>query len=262
MSGNILLLFAELRKRFILWMRYPFNAVIGIIFFYGIFVAVYFGMHKGGIDMNNRKIIGEWIIGYLIWLYVLAILGETAEIVERESEVGTLEQIYLNCQGLIKVIIARTIADCALMTVVNILPIFFLAILTTSFKFSMVSLFKAFPFFIFTLVSVFGLSLFLGGITLIFKKTGPLITLFQILFLGVAFIPLVSLTSGLTKMLKIFPTTRSLALTREIALSGAGVRISEIVILIVMVALFLIVGILVFSYAERVAKKHGLLSHY
>ncbi len=259
MIRELYLLFqGEMKRSFILLRRYFFSTLVGILFFYGIFMAIYLGARLTGGNIKGT-IVGEWIVGYLAWFYILSVLSMASEHIKEEATLGTLEQVYLNSRGLIRVLTVRTIADLCRNTLTDIIPLSFLLILSTSYVFSAKAILTALPIFILFLIGAYGLALILSGAVLVFKRIGTLVTLFQILFLGAAFAPLSKLPIRVGSIISALPVMGSFDILKKAMTSGT-VEYNTFTILNPL--MYLTIGIICFNLLEKVAKNHGLLSHY
>ena len=109
------------------------------------------------------------------------------------------------------------------------------------------------------LVGMYGLGLIFGSIALKVKKIGRLTFILQIL--------LMFLTDTLTKtsfsdgLGKVIPLTNGINLARQ-SVSGLLVAKTDLIFFIVDSLIWLLLGVFIFSYAEKKVRREGALNFY
>jgi len=103
-----------------------------------------------------------------------------------------------------------------------------------------------------------------GGIVLLAKKTGQLIFLVQValLFLSGTFMPLGDMPLAIVKIGQSIPLTRGIDLARRAAGNDVPISLQDWWMLIMTALSWLAAGLIVFSMADRQARKEGLLGKY
>ena len=114
-----------------------------------------------------------------------------------------------------------------------------------------------------TILGLCGFGYLLGAVTLLFKRIGNAMTLVQfgLLFLC---LPPVEQFSGPLKLIALtLPLTQGVKLLRRVLAPGSEIiGAGDFLLLILNSAAYLLVGIAVFRWAERLARDRGLLGQY
>ena len=104
---------------------------------------------------------------------------------------------------------------------------------------------------------LFGISLLIGGLTILLKDTGWLINIVNngFLFLSGIFLPLDSFPHQLQKISSMIPTTQAISSLNEISLN-------DFFMIMIINLSYLGLGIFCFFLCEKKAKIKGILGHY
>jgi len=256
---------AELRRRLALLRRYALGTAADVATFYLIFMGIFLSMRSIVGDAQPEELAqlatGQ-VVGFLAFYFASMVLSFVNNHLRQEVEQGTLEQLFVSSRWFLLVLLARLAASFTV-DLVRFIPLCALLVLSTG-----VSI--RFPpaaglVFILLLLGVYGFSLILGGCALLFKRTGQLPFLFQILFLGFGFSSLAQLPKGVDAFLSLLPFARGVTVLKAIAAGtdgGATLSWATVMPLAVNAAGYVIVGIAVFLWTERRAKQKGLLGRY
>jgi len=196
---------AELRRRLALLRRYALGTAADVATFYLIFMGIFLSMRSIVGDAQPEELAqlatGQ-VVGFLAFYFASMVLSFVNNHLRQEVEQGTLEQLFVSSRWFLLVLLARLAASFTV-DLVRFIPLCALLVLSTG-----VSI--RFPpaaglVFILLLLGVYGFSLILGGCALLFKRTGQLPFLFQILFLGFGFSSLAQLPKGVDAFLSLLP---------------------------------------------------------
>ncbi|NPV52940.1 MAG: ABC transporter permease [Firmicutes bacterium] len=247
---------AELRRGFKSYIRYPLQAIGEII---ALILAFAFVDNSQGGGSAGRA------VGFAALFIAFIGLQAANKVVKDESDAGTLEQLYLACSSLPRVIFLRTLAD-----TLRLMPVLLgvLAITEPSIGSRLPS--RIGPVVLLSLlmnVGMLGIGFILGAIALVFKRIGFLANLASIALLPLALAPGDMPASGLAgDMLEAIPFTQALSTFRALLgnSSGAWSRLvsSSGALLLVDSAICFIIGLMVFRAAERMARDRGLIGKY
>ena len=217
----------------------------------------------GGYDRYQQA---ESLIGFLVWdLCIMGVLAGTATMVGREAREGTLESILISPLSPARLFSLRT-AAAFLAQGVETLILGLLLMLVLRLPLTMNG--PALAVLALTILSVSGLSLLVGGLTLVYKQIDGmigLIGLIAVLFTG-ALAPLNNL-GGLFDVVKwLVPTAWGIDALRETMLYGAtwsslwqgGTWLG----LGAQALIFILAGLLVFNWSFRRAQVEGSLGSY
>lgn len=207
------------------------------------------------ITLTDEKQIAA--ISYCLWFYCVLIIGGTSGKISTEMKAGTFEQIYLSIVPLPFLLFAKIVA--------SIFRSFFimvgLSILLLGFGYMTIfDLPIKLVFFVTILITpgLFGLSLILGGLTIILKDIGWIINIFNniLLFLSGVFIPIKSLSLWLQNLAHISLITKAVDIIKNDSF------LSNWFSLFLSSLCYLIIGFIVFVLCERKAKMAGTLGHH
>ncbi|WP_165422915.1 ABC transporter permease [Ktedonosporobacter rubrisoli] len=119
-----------------------------------------------------------------------------------------------------------------------------------------------------TLGELFGFTLFLSGLALVFKQISALADMLQnlMLFLTGSLVPVSAFPTWLTLLTKILPTTEAVIVLRSVQLRGQSLVAAwldgSLGALLLHALLYLGVGWLVYKLCERYARQQGSLGQY
>jgi ABC-2 type transport system permease protein len=194
------------------------------------------------------------ISGYGLWFYSVLILGDASGKISSEMRLGTLEQIYLSPFSVITILFAKMITSvlrCGLLmlSLIGLLSMVHPAVLSPSFFLAALCITPG----------LFGLSLLLGGVTLLVKDASWIVNIVNnsTLFLSGVFLTLESFPEWLQILSAAIPTTQAVALIRQQDahwMNWAGTILSSLI--------YLFLGFLCFYFCDRKAKRAGTLGHY
>ena len=110
-----------------------------------------------------------------------------------------------------------------------------------------------------TILGSYGFGFALGGLALIFKRIQAIFQIFQFVFVGFLVIP------QRVPWAKLLPLSMGNSLIYDVMVDGIRLwelPIGSILTALVVGAVYLAVGVAVFSVCENIAKDRGLLGHY
>lgn len=196
-------------------------------------------------------------ITYGIWFYSVLIIGDISGKISIEMRTGTLEQIYLSSFSTITLFLAKIIASIlrAMLIVIIFLSIFWSLGYA---NFSSIN-FNILLFSLGITPSLLGISLFMGGLTVVQKDVSWLMNILNngFLFLSGIFIPIENFS------LKI----QMISLTSPVTLAVRAVQENQNLFtyfenVIVINLIYFILGIVFFLFSEKKAQKNGVLEYY
>ncbi len=250
-----IVLYSVLRKYFIETRRYILNMTMSIAGFLMLFLIVFFGLQSFGAEAETLK--GS-LVGFAMWIFAASAYSELSWNLIEEARNGTLEQLYLTPSSF------RRISG-------------YLVTSSFLFQFIMFAVFLGAMLLItgqrlalnpgvivligLTLLSVYGLGYIMGGLSLVFKKVQAGNQILQFMF--ILFLVLPSFTDH--PIIYFAPISWGNVLINRMMVGGVSlldISMSNFLILAVNSLIYLLIGLAVFTYLEKVAKKRGLLGHY
>lgn len=245
----------------ILW-TYRMNILTQVLTVGFIFIGASYFIENGQL---NPAPLASVLLGYLIWFYARIVIMSSSEDLAREMQAGTLEQIYMSPVSASLLLFARLVAMLLSTTVIVAVPMIILALLL---KIQIPLRWEEGAALGITLLGLFGFTLALSGIALVVKQIAALADLVQnlLLFLTGALVPVSHFPEWLTIISQSLPITQGIMVLRDVALSeqslGKAWADGSLVWLCINSASYLIIGLLIFKWGERVAKVRGSLGHY
>ncbi|GCE29302.1 hypothetical protein KDA_47860 [Dictyobacter alpinus] len=259
---TLLIIGNEISKRLrILW-TYKTNLLTQVFTVGFIFIGVSFFLQDG---KNDSKALPSLLLGYLIWFYARIVIMSSSEDLVRDMQSGTLEQIYMSPVSAGLLLFGRLVALLLSTTVIVAIPMILLALLL---KIQVPLRWEEGLALIITITGLFGFTLALSGVALIVKQIAALADLIQnlLLFLTGTLAPVSHFPFWLTMIAQSLPITQGIIVLRNIALQqkslGQTWLDGSLVWLCVNSFCYLVIGILIFKWGERIAKVRGSLGHY
>ncbi len=265
MEYLVRLYLAELRRRLALLRRYALGTVADIATFYLIFMGIFISIRSvvGQVRPEElSKIATAQVVGFLAFYFTSMVLSFVNNHLREEAEQGTIEQLFVSSRWFGLVLFARLEATFTV-DLIRFVPLYLLLSVSTGVCIRL-TLPTALVFFL-VLVGVYGFALLLGGITLLFKRTGQLPFLFQVLFLGFSFSSLSQLPEGVERFISLLPFASGVTMLKDMAVQGGNVSMLNSRTFFQLVAnsvAYVIVGLGFFMWTERVSKQKGLLGRY
>lgn len=258
MPKKILLLQAFFKKEFIIFRRYLFNSLGGMLTIYIVFLFL-FGMYRG---FSGPDFVGETqealVVGYVLWFFILTTYQDVSYTCRSEAQQGTLEQLYMAVHGFAWVLGAKVIAG-FFINLILVAVLLGAALLTTGTTVN-VDIVSLFPVVVGTLLGALGIGFAVGGLTLVFKRIESYTQMVQFLLIA-----LVAFPAEKIPWLRILPSSFGASLVRRIMIDG--IRLNQIPPVQVL-GLFCIglahlgLGYLIYAFCERKAMTEGTLGHY
>lgn len=246
------------RRRFLEWVRYPVEAVVGILAYYTVFLVLFFGAKTfGGPKVASGDTLSAIAIGYVVFLLTQSSYQQFQSQVQSESTAGTLEQLALSPYGLLRVLLVDFAAQIALMTV--ILGVVIVPIMATTGRWLHLEPASVTLLVILTMAGVLGFGLMMGGLGLVFKRVGTAAGM-----LSLAFLPLVAAPVARFPLLKLLPVAHGNFLLRKVLVDGesAFARPAELLILAFVSTVYFGLGAAVFQAMDGKARDRALLGQY
>ena len=248
---------AVLYRELLIFVRYPANAIGGIVislFFFG--VLFYGGRMVAGQALTDS--IEGIIVGYFLWTLSVGAYTSVSNDISSEVQWGTLERHITTPFGFAPVALLKGVAKVVrtfLTSLIVLAVMLFLTDTTLSLN----------PFTIVTIAglaitSVLGLGFAAGGVTVLYKRIGNWLNLLQFGFIVLISAPV--LDAPWTRFL---PLAHGSALLQRAMVGGIRLwefSVAELGLLVAVAVGYLVAGYLVFHYATGRARRLGVLGDY
>ena len=252
----------EMGKSLLILWDYKFNLFTQVFTMVILFIGLSFFVGNGFFNQNQLP---GLLLGYIVWFYARVVIKSSSIDMIGEAQAGTLEQMYMSPAPAGFLLLGRLLALLISTSLTLLLPtlglVFFLNI-------HIPIRWEALPVFLLTLLGLFGFTLVLSGVGLIFKQITALADFIQdiLLFLTGAIIPISFFPSWLGYFARTLPITQGIVVLRNIELKGQSLRDvwinGSIIWLIIHSSLYFCAGWFVFKWCERIAKQRGSLGQY
>jgi ABC-2 type transport system permease protein len=212
------LFLAEFRRSWIQFIRYPFEAIGGIVIttciFYGLFLSARY-IAGPSLQFGNR--LDAIVVGYTLWTLVLFIMTDLAGGLQYEAQTGTLEQLFLSPFGAPLVFVMRAFASLVLRLAVILSILLIIMMLTGShIQFPPTLLLPLLT----VLLGAYGLAFMMGSLALLLKQVQQLLGIFQFVLLFVMATPTETWAGSLQIVRWLLPMTAGAGLLRDVMARG------------------------------------------
>ncbi|MER3432093.1 MAG: ABC transporter [Leptolyngbya sp. ERB_1_1] len=251
---------AQFKWSWIQYKRYAHEILGGIVAltvtFYGLFLSVGY-IAGGSVRFGDR--LDAVIVGYVLWSLVIFIMNGINATLQREAQVGTLEQLFISPFNITKVLLLRAVSDLILQTGLITVVLFIIMALTGRWlSFS--------PTLILPLTSVvlgaYGIAFAIGSLTLIFKTVQQIAGILNFSLLFVLTIPTESWT-GVQRFLGfLIPMTTGAGVMRNMMARQAALDWVALGVALLNGLVYFSIGLLLFQWSERETKRRGKLGGY
>ncbi len=248
---------AVLYREYLVFIRYPANALAGVLlalFFFGL--LFYGGRMVAGQALTDS--IEGIIVGYFLWTLSVGAYSALSNDISSEVQWGTLERHVMTPFGFAPVAflkgaakVVRTFLTSAFVLVVMLvltgvelaLPVLTTVVVATL-----------------AILSVLGLGFAAGGIAVLYKRIGNWLN-----FLQFGFILLISAPAFDLGWTRVLPLVQGSALLQRAMLDGTRLwefPALDLAVLVGTAVGYLLLGYLVFQWATRRARRLGVLGDY
>lgn len=195
---------------------------------------------------------------YCFWFYSMLIIGDISGKISLEMKLGTFEQVYLATYPISTILLAKTFTSILRSGFLMMFLILFL-FSSYDFNFSGFMNLNVYLSILFIIPGLFGISLLIGGITLLLKDAGWILNIINncMLFLNGTLISLNILPYWLQKIATLIPTTQVIQFTKQ-----DNIFLVDWLTLLFTNLIYLTIGGLVFFFCNKKAKSKGILAHY
>ena len=248
---------AVLYREFLIFVRYPANAIGGIVvalFFFGV-------LFYGGRLLTGRALtdsIEGIIVGYFLWTLSVGAYSSVSNDLGSEVQWGTLERHITTPFGFPPVALLKGVAK-IVRTFLTSVVILAAMLLLTGTQLSL-SPFTVVVIAGLSITSVLGLGFAAGGITVLYKRIGNWLNLLQF-----GFVVLISAPVFDAPWTRVLPLAHGSALLQRAMVDGTRLwefGLLELGLLVGVAGGYLAGGYLVFQLATRRARRLGVLGDY
>jgi ABC-2 type transport system permease protein len=106
------LFFAEVRKNFLVWLRYPLQPAAGLLALFAMFFLLSYGLSKlPGVEVFSNGDPRVVVATFFCWVCAMGAIGHIASELEEDAKIGVLEALFLSRLRSCEVILVRSLAS-------------------------------------------------------------------------------------------------------------------------------------------------------
>lgn len=254
------LFIAQLKWSWIQYKRYAHEVIGGIVAltvtFYGLFLSVGY-IAGGSIRFGDR--LDAVIVGYVLWSLIIFIMNGVNSTLQREAQVGTLEQLFISPFNVRRTLLLRAVSDLVFQSVlITFVLVLIMALTGRWLAFS--------PVLILPLTAVilgaYGLAFAIGSLTLIFKTVQQIAGILNFSLLFILTIPTETWTGVQRYLGYLIPMTTGAGVMRDLMARQAGLDWVTLAIAFLNGIVYFTIGMILFRWSERETKRRGKLGGY
>jgi ABC-2 type transport system permease protein len=256
-AGYRHLAWAVLYREYLIFVRYPANAIGGIVislFFFGL--LFYGGRMVAGQALTDS--LEGIIVGYFLWTLSVGAYSAISNDIASEVQWGTLERHLMTPFGFAPVILLKGVAKVVRTFITS--SVILAVMLVVSGSSLELNLLTVVPVATLAVVSVLGLGLAAGGIAILYKRIGNWLNLLQFGFIVLISLPAFDL--GWTRLL---PLAQGSALLQRAMVDGTRLwefALFDLGVLLAVAGGYMLFGYVVFQVATTRARRLGVLGDY
>ena len=256
-AGYATLARAVLYREYLIFVRYPANAVGGIVIALLFFGLLFYGGRLLAGQALTDSIDGI-VVGYFLWTLSVGAYTAISNDVGSEVQWGTLERHVITPFGFAPVALLKGAAKVVRTFLTSTVVLVVMVLLTgTPITFDVLTVV---PVAVLSVASVLGLGFAAGGIAVLYKRIGNWLNLIQF-----GFVPLISAPAFDLGWTRLLPLAQGSALLQRAMLDGTRLWQFPAVDLVLLVGTavgYLLAGYLVFRAATNRARRLGVLGDY
>ena len=248
---------AVLYREFLIFVRYPANAVGGVVVSVFFFALLFYGGRLLAGEALADSIEGI-VVGYFLWTLSVGAYSSVSNDIASEVQWGTLERHVTTPFGFAPVALLKGVAKVVRTFLLSAVILAVMLLLTgTALSLNPITILVVAGL---SITSVLGLGFAAGGVTVLYKRIGNWLNLLQF-----GFVVLVSAPVFDAPWTHVLPLAHGSALLQRAMVDG--VRLwefdpLELGLLVAVSVGYLGGGYLVFQYATRRARRLGVLGDY
>lgn len=248
----------ELRRSWILTLRYRTEALLSIVFLVALFYGLLLGTRSAALKPfaigNGTE---GLLLGFVCWILCTGGVSHVAHDIEEEAKTGTLEPLFLGHPGPGTIFAARNLA-----ALISGLPM--LMMVAATLAMATHSVFHLSPEAIVPVLALdlaaSGIGFALGALAVLVKRVRIAVVAGQLL---VAFVMVANISvPDFPQLLTLLPLVPAIESLRGLMLTGTPVDASRCVLLALNGAAWFGAGIAAFLLAIRRARRQGLLGQH
>jgi ABC-2 type transport system permease protein len=254
-----LVLLKALTKRYAIELRrYAFNTLSGYVTIFFVFLLIFYGAKAFLEPSPGEEVkLSVVVVGYIVWMLAIFTFSDSSQSLMEEAQIGTLEQLAMSPFGLPRVMLMRFVAG-IVFTIGQILLLLLVMMAATG-RWLNVDLVSVVPLMLLTIAGVQGLGFVVGGLTIVYKRIQQAVSILQFVFVAMIAAPVDEVSA-----FKYLPLSWGYQLIRRVMIEGVSIFEvpGDVAFLVIHSLVWLMVGLVIFRFFERKARREAKLAHY
>ncbi len=252
------LFLAELKRVWLQFIRYPFEAIGAVFITTSFFYALFLGaQYMAGPASQFGSRLDSVVIGYVLWTLVTFILTDIALNLQFETQTGTLEQVFMARYRTPVIFLARALASLTLRITLTLgILLVIMGLTGTWLKFP--------PELVLPLATVllcaYGIAFIVGGLAMLFKRIQQLLVIFQFGLLFLLATPTEEWPAGVQLLGQFLPMTAGAGLLRDLMGREIALDYSRLGLALLVGMGYFALGLSLFSWAVDETKRRGQIA--
>lgn len=256
-AGYLQLIKMVLYREYLIFVRYPANALGGIfisVFFFG--VLFYGGQMLDGQALDES--IEGIIVGYFLWSLSIGAYQSLSNDIQSEVQWGTLERHIMTPFGFAPVALLKGAAKVVRTFITSAVVLVIMLLMTgTTLNLNIVTTLVVATL---SIISVLGLGFAVGGITVLYKRISNWLNLLQFSFIILISAPVLD-----QPWMRFLPLAHGSAMLQRAMTEGLQLwefSPGELGLLVAVAIGYLVGGYVIFQIATKRARRLGVLGDY
>ncbi|MCU4716563.1 ABC transporter permease [Halapricum hydrolyticum] len=248
---------AVLYREYLIFVRYPANAVGAIVVSLIFFGLLFYGGRMLAGQALTDSLEGI-VVGYFLWTLSVGAYSSVSNDIRSDVSWGTLERHFMTPFGFAPVAFAKGVAKVVRTFLTSTVVLAVMLLVTgTTLALPVVTILVVATF---TILSVMGLGFAAGGLSVLYKRIGNWLNLLQF-----GFVVLISAPAFELSWTEFLPLVHGSALLQRAMRDGTRIwefSPADLALLVGVAAVYVVAGYAVFHYASRRARRLGVLGDY
>lgn len=245
------------KRDFVMLQRYPLNFFGSLLTYFLVFMAIFWGGRELAPDAFTQSL-DAIIVGYVLLTTVMDTFFSLSGMINNEAQYGTLEKLYASPFRFPTVMFAAVISSFVISAAIGTLNLLLVLLVTQ--RTLTIDVLTVGPIFALTLLQAIGLTFFLGGVALLFKRIRSLYSTLQIAVFGI-----ISFALAGNLWARLLPVGQGTWMLHQAMARSRGLEdfsALDLGLLVGTTVVYLSLGYLVFHLTQHRARQHGLLDDY
>jgi len=254
------LFLVESKRQWLIFKRYPVEAIAGIVIFTILFVCLFTGSkYLAGAGVNFGARLDLVVAGYILWLVTTGLFAGPGAMVLEDTRSGIMEQLFVSPFNFSAFTVVRIFSGLAQhLLLIAILVVIISLITGTRLDYRWVEFIP----FAGVILATSGLGLAIAAYTLLVKQVNAILSIGQFVLLGVVVTPIQNFGSWGKWVSAITPINPASQLLQHQLANGHEASMGELALAIANGTAYFLLGAFLLELAARRARKRASVGHF